>query len=314
MAYVNVKEKSDLVNIRKNLQKRFLNEKLGEQDIYQENIKLLQPLIEPIKDITTHQKKILKSQPVVTAITSHQSPLAIEDVPVSPHTPEYGLLKLGRISDKYMKTIASYTEYDNAFGIQPIEGSTDFKLGKEKVKIDGNNLIINKKQYIGTEGLWKLLTSKYPGNVSKSDYDNYKKIMLQTKAFLKDDGTVKSNRGEKYKKIIKPIYDEYKLFEDIKKRTSELGEIVRTPRRISISTETPLRITNEDISGTGFKFLSSGPNELLNKHKILFLEMQAGNTNVFNELQAINDQLLKLKIFNKKDVESLNNFFLYNKW
>ena len=56
MAYVNIKEKSDLVNIRKKLQKRFLNEKLGEQDIYQENIKRLQPLIEPIKDITTHQK------------------------------------------------------------------------------------------------------------------------------------------------------------------------------------------------------------------------------------------------------------------
>ena len=37
--------------------------------------------------------------------------------------------------------------------------------------------------------------------------------------------------------------------------------------------------------------------------------MQAGNTNIFNELQVINDQLLKLKIFNKEDVESLNNFF-----
>ena len=61
MAYVNIKEKSDLVNITKKLQKRFLNEKLGEQDIYQENIKRLQPLIEPIKDITTSKRNTSKS-------------------------------------------------------------------------------------------------------------------------------------------------------------------------------------------------------------------------------------------------------------
>jgi hypothetical protein len=62
------------------------------------------------------------------------------------------------------------------------------------------------------------------------------------------------------------------------------------------------------ISGTGFKFISSDPNELLNRHKILFLEMQAGNTNVFNELQAINDQLYKLNIFDKEMIELLNIF------
>jgi hypothetical protein len=36
--------------------------------------------------------------------------------------------------------------------------------------------------------------------------------------------------------------------------------------------------------------------------------MQAGNTNVFNELQAINDQLYKLNIFDKEMIELLNIF------
>src|ERR1700755_1338020 len=205
MAYVNIKEKSDLVNIRKKLQKRFLNEKLGEQDIYQEDIKRLQPLIEPIKDIATHQKEILQSQSAIPAITMSRTPLAIEDVPASPSTPGYNL---GKISEKYLKGVFSHNKYDKAFGIKAIEGSTDFKLGNKIVKIDGNNLIIG-HQYIGTEGLWKLLTFKKPGEVSNNDYKNYKKIVLQTKAFLKDDGTsVKANRGDKYDLFIKPRHKE----------------------------------------------------------------------------------------------------------
>lgn len=313
MAYVNIKEKSDLVNIRKILQKRFLNEKLGEQDIYQENTKQYKPLIESLKDITTHQKEILQSQSAIPAITMSRTPLAIEDVPASPSTPGYNL---GKISEKYLKGIFSHGKYDKAFGIKAIEGSTDFKLGNKIVKIDGNNLIIDGHQYIGTEGLWKLLTLKKPGEVSSNDYNNYKKIMLQTKAFLKDDGSsVKANKGDKYDLFVKPIYTEYKLLEDIKKTASELRQKARTPRRSSIE-NIPRRASVGDtpnISGTGFKFLPSDPDELVNRHRILFSEIKSGNTNVFNELQAINDELLRLRIFDKDLIESLNNFFLYNK-
>lgn len=300
MVYFNIKEKSDLVNIRNKLQKRFLNEKLGEQDVYQENIKLLQPLIEPIKDITTHQKEILQNQSTMPAISMSRTPLAIEDTPASPSTRGYSSLMLGKISEKYLKT--PNLDYDNAYGIKPIEGSVDFKIGKETVKIDGNNLIIDGKQYIGTKGLWKLLTLKNPGNVSTIDNDNYKKIMLQTKAFLKDDGNIKSNRGKKYETFIKPIYNEFKMFDELKKKTSELREMVRTPRRSSVG-GIPQK------QGTGFKFLSSDPNKLVNRHRILFSEIQSGNTNVFNELQAINDELLRLGIFDKDLIKSLNFFF-----
>lgn len=304
MAYVNIKEKSDLVNIRKILQKRFLNEKLGEQDIHQENIKRLQPLIEPIKDITTHQKEILQSQSAIPVITMSRTPLAIEDVPASPSTPGYNL---GKISEKYLKGIFSHGKYDKAFGIKAIEGSTDFKLGNKIVKIAGNNLIIDGHQYIGTEGLWKLLTLKKPGEVSSNDYNNYKKIMFQTKAFLKDDGSsVKANKGDKYDLFVKPIYNDYKLLEDIKKTASEVRQKARTPRRSSVG-------DTLNISGTGFKFLPSDPDELVNRHRILFSEIKSGNTNVFNELQAINDELLRLRIFDKDLIESLNAFFLYNK-
>src|SRR5678816_2304502 len=155
----------------------------------------------------------------------------------------------------------------------------------------------------------RLLTLKNPGEVSVNDYNNYKKIVIQTKAFFRYDGsTAKSNKGDKYKMFIKPIYDEYKLLDELK---SELRQKVRTPRRSSVG-DTPRRASVGDvpeISGTGFKFLPSDPNELVNKHRILFSEIQSGNTNVINELQAINDELLRLGIFDTDIIKSLNNFF-----
>ena len=166
-----------------------------------------------------------------------------------------------------------------------------------------------------TEGLWKLITLKDPGDISKNDYDNYKKLMLQTKAFLKEDGKhVKANKGDKYEKFIKPIYNEYKLIEDLKRTTSEIREKTRTPRRNSLEDKNEtFKRNDKDIQGTGFKFLSSDPNKLVNRHRIVFSEIQSGNTNVFNELQAINDELWRLGIFDKDLIESLNNCFLYNK-
>lgn len=308
MAFVNIKQKSDLVNLQKKIQKSFLNEKLGDQQVYQENLKRLQPLIEPIKNITKQQKEIMlqsQSAAALPAITMSPTPLAIQDIPASP-IPEIASLNLGSISGKYISEIYKALEYDNAYGIKYVGGS-DFKIGNTLVKINNNNIEVEGKSYTGTEGLWKLLTLKNPGNVSITDLDTYKEIMIKTKAFLKEDGTVKSNRGNKYATIIKPIYNEYNLMKELKSTMKEVKEkknAIREKRR-SLKSESDV---GKDILGTGFKFISSDPNELLNRHKILFLQMQAGNTNVFNELQAINDQLYKLNIFDKEMIELLNIF------
>src|ERR1700755_2083586 len=206
MAYVNIKEKSDLVNIRKKLQKRFLNEKLGEQDIYQEDIKRLQPLIEPIKDIATHQKEILQSQSAIPLITTSRTPLAIEDVPASPSIPGYNL---GKISEKYLKGIFSHNKYDKAFGIKATEGSTDFKLGNKIFKIDGNNLIIEGQD---SEGIYKvpdgkiilskivwriphvMVTDKY---MIKLSNDIQNKIVLNVNFLNRQCESVEVNQGQK---------------------------------------------------------------------------------------------------------------------
>jgi hypothetical protein len=113
-------------------------------------------------------------------------------------TPQQDIIRFGVLADRYLKTPA--IRYDHAYGIQPVEGSTNFRLGRMDVKIEGDDFIIDEKIYKGTEGLWKLLTLKDPGDVTSEDFEVYKNMMQQTKPFLLDgQDRVKCNRGKKFK-------------------------------------------------------------------------------------------------------------------
>jgi hypothetical protein len=120
-------------------------------------------------------------------------------------------------------------------------------------------------------------------------------MLLQTKAFLiEGQDRVKCNRGDKYKNIIKPIADEWKA----------------TPYSTPCATPNPnqrKRQRRESVTGSGVILISSDPNELVAQHQILFGGYQAGNTGVYNELQAVNDKLLALGVFDIEMIRRLNN-------
>jgi hypothetical protein len=208
------------------------------------------------------------------------------------------LLSLGNISGKYLKKGLSNV-YDYAYGLKPIDNSTHFKLGRNEVRIDGDNLtVVNGSTYEGTEGLWKLLTLKDPGPVTVNDKEKYEKLITETKAFYRDDeDRVKANKGNKYKNIIQPIFKKF-----MSKAAQDAVTPIRNIRDRSSSISGLSQTAN--VTGMGIKFLPSDPNKLLERHRLLTLEMIAGNTNVFNEIQAINDVLLESKIFNTTDIEN----------
>ena len=319
MAYVDIKQKSDLANLRTKIQKQFQNEKLGEQDVYEENVKLFEPLIKETKKIN--------KQP--TIVNVHQVPQITSSLPAAtPSLPaitasESETLKLGKIAFKYIQKMSIANEYDNAFGLKSIPESIDFKLGNSTIKIQGNNFKIDNKVYKGTEGVWKLLTTTDIEDITESDNDIYKQIMLRTEGFLSEDGKVKSNRSDKYNKIIKPIYHEYKLHKELDQKIDERNKakkkkivkepepklakankkkIVKEPEPEPESEyesesqyEYDSSSADEEVIGKGLHtiFLPSDLNKLVKRHQILFLEMQAGNNCVFNEFHAITDQLIK---------------------
>jgi len=266
---------------------------LDKHRMYQDMSELYKPLIDPIKEIVPaieatpaiEAKPAIEATPAIeytSAIEAKPTP-AIEATPTE--TPSgYRTLRLGHLADKYLKTPS--LQYDHAFGLKPVEGSTNFRLGRMDVKIDGDDLEIDEQPYKGTEGLWKLLTRRMPGEVSEEDLAKYQAMIKQTRAYLREDkDLVRSNRSDKYKHIIKPIYEEW---------------------RSSTPHAPPQPLKRRRIEGTGVVFLPTDPDELLKRHKLLFGAYQAGNTGVFNELQAINDKLLGLDIFDLELVARIN--------
>ena len=59
----------------------------------------------------------------------------------------------------------------------------------------------------------------------------------------------------------------------------------------------------------GINLLSSDLTELLETHKLSNMEMIAGNTNVFNAIQAINDELLLQRIFDTREAGNYSIIF-----
>ena len=288
MAYININRKQDLLNLKNKIQQQSFEEKLTDHRTYKDVEKLYKPLIEPLKKIvdeTSETKTQLKQ------IRNTARP-TVENQPALEAPPEKLTLDFGPISTRYFQSQLNKNDplTDFTYGIK-WEGDK-MKLGKKYIDIKSDDIFVDGEKYEGTQGFWDLITKTQPENYTEEDLNSYKALMLKTLPFLHDDGRVKANRGAKYKNIIKPLYSEHK-----KDSISKEVDKVRTVRRNS-------------FSGSGIKFLPSNSNDLIDRHRLLLASRQSGNSSIdiFNELQAINDELLKRGILKSEDVRSINNF------
>ena len=219
--YVDLKQLKSLSQLKKNLQEDEREKKIIKEEMEFEREEHFKPITENLKElqknIVQHQQPLtMLTQPILPALTPsapgmqsilaqtpHQQAITSQSTPTSSST------FYGKLADKYLKTQA--IKYDHAFGLKPVEGSSMWRLGKMDVKIAGNDFEIDNQKYRGTEGLWQLLTLKQPTNYTDDDFQMYKKMVLKTKVFLNEQqDRVKSNRGNKFKSLIKPIADEWK--------------------------------------------------------------------------------------------------------
>lgn len=116
-------------------------------------------------------------------------------------------------------------------------------------------------------------------------------MVIQTKGFLlKGQDRVKCNRHEKR---INPVADEWK------------STCYSSPCRNSNPSQRK-RERRDYVTSTGVVFIPSDSDDLVNRHRILFGGYQPGNTGVFNELQAINDKILIIEVFDIDMIRRLN--------
>jgi len=243
--YITDPVKRDLIveefsRTKKNIYQNSLSEKLGDIGLQENLEKLYLP--------------ITKSQSAQTAVLSKELVALKPSLQVRDN-----LMVLGPLATEYLKPAVSKLPIsDRTFGLYSQEGR--FYIGDTEVSISEDDIQIGQDVYDGTPGLWELITSKTPKNYTEQDIERYTDILIQTNAII-DPVTKrpKASKGDKYMKIIKPIYE--KSFKGLKQ------------------------------IGHGIAMMAADLNALVEMLSLRVASYQAGNTGVRNEIVDLADEL-----------------------
>ena len=291
----------DFIETRKRIKDNFVAKKVGEIEYQTGLTKLFKPVTETqkatAKEITEAQKAAAEK------ITQELLPIkaGIEGLPGAIKLPQYQAIEeykkeknLGPIVIKALNYIKP--EKKTTFGMYFKDG--DFRIGDKKVDIKGNDIKIEDKEYPGTPGLWELIMNDNPQIFTEEDYLNYGRILKQTNTIYQknnpDQNRAKSSGGNKWKNLIKPIW------EDIKQQKKEKEDDEEEYEEDSLYPFTPTK-------GTGLKILPSDPNALIERFDLLFSSKKAGHTGVRNEIVSILDELKRQGVLKTNEYKKLNS-------
>ena len=186
-------------------------------------------------------------------------------------------MNVGHIAAEYLEKFIDPEEVDKTFGIYLDKDGT-WKIGNEKIEVDGNDLIIGAEKYEGTRGLWELIVSNEPSeqNYNDGDLATYSEIMVNTNAIRRDNDPTnprpKSSRSWKWTNVVKDIWSDRKTYEG---------------------------------QGTKTIVIPSDPNALLERLDLLMASKEAGNTGTRNELVSICDELLRQTVIGKNEYKTI---------
>ena len=316
----------DFIETRKRIKDNFIAKKVGEAEYQTGLTKLFKPVTETQKATT---KEITEAQKAAAEkITQELLPIkegikglpgAISEAGQSLSFPALGITE-EQIKEKNLGPIVlGALEYlkpekKTTFGMYFKDG--DFRIGDKKIDIKGDDIKIEDKEYTGTPGLWELIMKDNPQNFTEEDYLNYGRILKQTNTIYQknnpNQNRAKSSGGDKWKNLIKPIW------EDIKKRKKEEEEYEEYEEPATIpftpTSGTGLSVAGQSLKGTGLKrsrarpkILPSDPNALIDRFDLLFSSQKAGHTGVRNEIVSILDELKRQGVLKTNEYKKLNS-------
>ena len=274
-----VKEYLELKNrIRGNL----LSERIGESQLQTDLSKFYRPITETQKATTREITEGLKPiREGIEKIPEAIQTIVEEEEEEEEHEEDRELV--GDMAYYYLNT----PNPDKDFGIT--KKGKDHYIGKEHVIIKDDNIFLPKlgEEFIGTDGLWELLTSKNPQNFSDKDYDDYEDLMIMTNALHRDNDENNphpkgNHKSHKWVNIIRPIW-------------------YRKKSRIIFPKK------KEGYEGKGVVVISSDPNALLERLDLLLASQEAGHTGVRNELVSICDELKRQGVLDTNSYKKLNH-------
>ena len=292
----------DFIETRKRIKDNFIAKKVGEAEYQTGLTKLFKPVTETQKATAkeTAEKITQELLPIKEGIEKLPGVISFPTFPALGITEEQikeknlGPIVLGAL--EYLKP-----EKKTTFGMYFKDG--DFRIGDKKVDIKGDDIKIEDKEYTGTSGLWELIMKDNPQKFTEEDYLNYGRILKQTNTIYQknnpNQNRAKSSGGDKWKNLIKPIW------EDIKKRKKEEKETDEEEEEEEY--EVPASIPFTPTKGTGLKILPSDPNALIDRFDLLFSSKKAGHTGVRNEIVSILDELKRQGVLKTNEYKKLNS-------
>ena len=300
----------DFIETRKRIKDNFIAKKVGEIEYQTGLTKLFKPVTETQKATA---KEITEAQKAATEkITQELLPIkeGIENLPGAISFPALEMAEeeeekkdVGKLALNYL-AFATGKNSDKTFGIKPDEEDENkLKIGSKEIEIIGNNIKIEDKIYTGTPGLWELIVRKElpKAEYTEEDYLNYGRILKQTNTIYHNSNPMsnkpKSSKGDKWKKLIKPIWD------DIKKE----GKGGKGKGKGKGDPKPGTSGTGLNEVGQGLKILPSDPNALIDRFDLLFSSQKAGHTGVRNEIVSILDELKRQGVLKTNEYKKLNS-------
>ena len=197
----------EYLELKKNIRDNLLSERTGEQQLQTDLSKFYKPITETQKatarEITEGLKPIregIENLPQAIAFPAYPSIQAFEK-PLEGEDTQY----IREVAEKYLKDPNRHTTY----GLY--DRHSNFYIGNKPVVIINNNVVVEGEEYEGTPGLWELIVSKNPTDYTDDDYDNYTRLILKTNTLHRDNNPdsnyPKSSKGQKWKRILKTIWD-----------------------------------------------------------------------------------------------------------
>ena len=324
MSFIKVKDPrkreeliKDFIETRKRIKDNFIAKKVGEIEYQTGLTKSFKPVTETqkatAKEITDAQKaateKITQEllpikegiEKLPGAISEAGQSLSFPTFPALGMTEEE-LIKIGPIARKYIQSnlgrattkAGLYSEDDN------------LKIGYRPVKIENDDIIIDDERFKGTDGLWKLITSKDIPDITEygaEDLAGYITIMHITKATY-DKNNKRVGGNDKMNKLIKPLV---KALEEDKSSNKLITKINKHFGFEEEEYEVPASIPITPTKGTGLKILPSDPNALIDRFDLLFSSQKAGHTGVRNEIVSILDELKRQGVLKMNEYKKLNS-------
>ena len=277
-----------IVILQKNLKQKYINEKLGKNTFEESTTKLFEPITQSTKEAN---KRLIKSIDNLKTQSYILPPLP------SGYESTDDSINFGNIARKYINAPTVVRDY--IFGVRFNPKENLFYIGDSPI-IDNNSIEIlftmgGRQKYRGTEGLWSLLTIKQPEGYTKQEKELYEDIVLRTNALFQNyDPTImraNANRGWKWRNLISDIWED-----NIKRQTENRSRSNTLP-------QTGKGCSSLSKNKTKIIHIPTDPNELVKKLHLLLSSKSAGNTGLYNEINAILDQLLKKNILIKNNIK-----------